>query len=212
VCRPQLADPSIPHRATCPNCRAHASSSRCRRPRRGSVPRPRSRRARRRPSRSTSACAGRPRPRCPHDRASSTNATVPDRASSLASLENLHGCVCCWRIGRQHPGGRPPRGERSYQVRPILEGKNRGRHFVRKTPLAGSQIALEPDLGSASDPTRAVTRAGTEIQHRDRFPLPPAPRRAIALATFQWPEIRPRSRPLRPRRRSGRTASAYAKR
>jgi hypothetical protein len=29
---------------------------------------------------------------------------------------------------------------------------------------------LEPDLGSASDPTRAVTRAGTEIQHRDRFP------------------------------------------
>jgi hypothetical protein len=25
-------------------------------------------------------------------------------------------------------------GERSYQVRPILEGKNRGRHFVRKTP------------------------------------------------------------------------------
>jgi hypothetical protein len=26
------------------------------------------------------------------------------------------------------------KGERSYQVRPILEGKNRGRHFVRKTP------------------------------------------------------------------------------
>jgi hypothetical protein len=25
-------------------------------------------------------------------------------------------------------------GERSYQVRPILEGKNRGRHFVSKTP------------------------------------------------------------------------------
>ena len=29
MCRPQLADPSIPHRAICPNCRAHASSSRC---------------------------------------------------------------------------------------------------------------------------------------------------------------------------------------
>jgi hypothetical protein len=29
---------------------------------------------------------------------------------------------------------RPHTGERSYQVRPILEGKNRGRHFVRKTP------------------------------------------------------------------------------
>ena len=29
MCRPQLAEPSIPQRAICPNCRAHASSSRC---------------------------------------------------------------------------------------------------------------------------------------------------------------------------------------
>ena len=28
----------------------------------------------------------------------------------------------------------PPRGERSYQVRPTLEGTNRGRHFASKTP------------------------------------------------------------------------------
>ena len=29
MCRPQLAAPSIPQRAICPNCRAHASSARC---------------------------------------------------------------------------------------------------------------------------------------------------------------------------------------
>jgi len=123
------------------------------RPRRESAPRPRSRRARPRPSRSTSACAGRPRPRCPHDRASSANATVPDRASSIASPQEPPA-ICCGRTGRQHPCRRSPTrgGERSYQVRPILEGKNRGRHFVSKTPLAGSQIAFESDLGSAFEP------------------------------------------------------------
>ena len=55
----------------------------------------------------------------------------------------------------------PTEANTPYQVRPILEGKNRGRHFARKTPSPGSQIALEPDLGSASDPTRTVARAGT---------------------------------------------------
>src|ERR1039458_8896085 len=54
----------------------------------------------------------------------------------------------------------PPRGERSYQVRPILEGKNRGRHFVRKTPSPGvrflwSQTSIQP-----STLTRTVARAG----------------------------------------------------
>src|SRR5438067_9840031 len=53
-------------------------------------------------------------------------------------------------------------GERSYQVRPILEGKNRGRHFVSKTPTPGSHSAFESGLGSAFDPTRTVPRAGTE--------------------------------------------------
>ena len=55
----------------------------------------------------------------------------------------------------------PTEANTPYQVRPILEGKNRGRHFARKTPSPGSQIALEPDLGSAFDPTRTVARAGT---------------------------------------------------
>ena len=32
------------------------------------------------------------------------------------------------------------------------KAKNRGRHFVRKTPLAGNQIAFEPGLGSAFEP------------------------------------------------------------
>jgi hypothetical protein len=39
----------------------------------------------------------------------------------------------------------------------ILEGKNRGRHFVSKTPLAASQIALESGLGSTFDRSAAVT-------------------------------------------------------
>ena len=99
----------------------------------------------------------------------------------------------------------PFAGERFYQVRPILEGKNRGRHFVRKTPLPGSQIAIESDLGSAFEPnasrrprrqrnstprsqssqtsvqpsslTRAVARADSAIQHRDRNPLEATVRR-----------------------------------
>jgi hypothetical protein len=38
------------------------------------------------------------------------------------------------RTGRQHPGGRENSQERSYQVKPILDSTNRGRHFVSKTP------------------------------------------------------------------------------
>ncbi len=56
------------------------------------------------------------------------------------------------------PVSAPKGGKRSF--RPILENTNRGRHFVRKTPLVGSQIALEPSLGSAFDPTRPVARVG----------------------------------------------------
>ena len=49
-----------------------------------------------------------------------------------------------------------------YQARPILEGTNRGRHFVRKTPKPGSQSAFESGLGSTFDPTRTGARAGTD--------------------------------------------------
>jgi len=61
----------------------------------------------------------------------------------------------------------PPQGERSYRVRPILEGKNRGRHFVRKTlsPRSNrilSQTSVQPSTLREPSPTRA-----TEIQHRD---------------------------------------------
>ncbi len=52
-----------------------------------------------------------------------------------------------------------PQGERSYQVRPILEGKNRGRHFVRKTPSPES-IAFGVRPRFAFDPTRTVAHAG----------------------------------------------------
>ena len=63
----------------------------------------------------------------------------------------------------------PLRGERSYQVRPILDGKNRGRHFVRKTPSPGSQIAFESGLGSAFEPTPAIACADSGSEHRDRL-------------------------------------------
>jgi hypothetical protein len=87
VWRRQLAEPSI---ATWRSARTAVPTPPVRgapRPRRGSAPRPGSHRACRRPSQSTSAYADRPRPHCPHDQASSTDATVPDRASSLASLQ-----------------------------------------------------------------------------------------------------------------------------
>jgi len=63
----------------------------------------------------------------------------------------------------------PPQGERSYRVRPILEGKNRGRHFVRKTlsPRSNrilSQTSVQPSTLREPSPTRA-----TQIQHRDRI-------------------------------------------
>ena len=73
-------------------------------------------------------------------------------------------------------------GERSYQVRPILEGKNRGRHFVRKTPSPGSQIAFESGLGSAFEPTPAFARADSTSEHRDRFDVPSPSRCAIGVA------------------------------
>ena len=56
----------------------------------------------------------------------------------------------------------PIRSDRS------LEGTNRGRHFVSKTPSPGSQIALESGLGSAFEPTPAVARADSTSEHRDR--------------------------------------------
>src|SRR3954454_17273441 len=61
-------------------------------------------------------------------------------------------------------------GERSYQVRPILEGKNRGRHFVRKTPHARgvrvlwSQTSVQPSTLREPSLARAP-----EIQHRECF-------------------------------------------
>src|SRR2546421_8566466 len=77
----------------------------------------------------------------------------------------------------------PLQGERSYQVRPILEGKNRGRHFVRKNTLAEvnrirSQTSVRPSTLREPSPARA-----TKIQHRDRIRLPARTQRASAWAT-----------------------------
>src|SRR3954453_1949519 len=64
---------------------------------------------------------------------------VPDRASLLFSLLALTSRRMLLMADRPTTSRWAPLtwGERSYQVRPILEGKNRGRHFVRKTPHAG---------------------------------------------------------------------------
>ena len=185
-----VADPSIPHRAICPNCRAHASSSRCPSPEtrkcaEAKIPPPRQR-----PSRSTSACAGRPRPRCPHDRASSANATVPDRASSLASLENLHGCMLLadrpttsrWTpsTGRTLLSGQAD--PRRQEPRPTLRAEDNPSPGVRSL---SSQTSVQP-----SSLTRTVTHAGDRNstpgslwRHSDRpDSARSAPKRAIAFA------------------------------
>ena len=69
--------------------------------------------------------------------------------------------------GRSTPSPwNPPLGGRSFRARRILEGNNRGRHFVSKSPRS-RQSHWESDLCSAFDPTRTVARAG-----RRRFDTP----------------------------------------
>ncbi len=67
------------------------------------------------------------------------------------------------------PVGALHSGERSYQARPILEDKNRGRHFVAKTPTPGvrvllSQTSVQPSTLREPSPARAP-----KIQHRECF-------------------------------------------
>ena len=117
------------------------------------------------------------------------------RRSRTAPLRSFHACpepprryVVDGGSADNIPVGAPQRGERSYQVRPILEGKNRGRHFVRKTPSPGSQIAFESGLGSAFEPTPAVARADSTSEHRDRFARRGRPELTIPLATSVCPD------------------------
>ena len=83
------------------------------------------------------------------------------RTAPLRSLHyNLHG-LSCWRTGRQHPGGRPPRGERSYQVRPdpskarTEADTSSARHPSPGVRSLSSQASVQP-----STVARAVTHAG----------------------------------------------------
>jgi hypothetical protein len=161
VWRPQLADPSIPHRAICPNCSAHASSSRW--------PSPETRKCSR--GEDPAACVGdrrgqrplmrvRPRRRCPHDRASSTDATVPDRACSLASLKPPRVCMLLadrsttsrWTpcTGRTLLSGQAdPRRQRTEA------DTSRGRHPSPGVRSLWSQTSVQP-----SSLTRTVAHAG----------------------------------------------------
>jgi hypothetical protein len=72
--------------------------------------------------------------------------TAPLRSLHLTNLQRyvVDGPADNIPVDTPHAGG-----ERSYQARPIPEGKNRGRHFVRKTPPAGvksleSQTSVQP--------------------------------------------------------------------
>jgi hypothetical protein len=58
-------------------------------------------------------------------------------------------------------------GERSYQVRPTLDGTNRGRHFREKTPTSRVRSEMGQTSVQPSTLTRTVARAGTTIQHRE---------------------------------------------
>jgi hypothetical protein len=110
------------------------------------------------------------------------------------------------------PVDAPHRGERSYQVRPILEGKNRGRHFVRKTPLAGevrslwSQASVQPS--SLRRPSPAQTSLNSTPGSLASSPpkLPPwtrTPRRRAAAGS------RRKARPAAPRQRLTRPSHPY---
>ena len=86
------------------------------------------------------------------------------RTAPLRSLHsNLQGGYVVGRTGRQHPGRRPPLGGRtllSGQADPRRQETEADTSSARH-PSPGSQIGLESDLGSAFDPTRTVARAGT---------------------------------------------------
>ena len=105
------------------------------------------------------------------------------------------------------PGGRPQGGERSYQVRPILEYTNRGRRFVRKTPSRGVRLLLSRASVQPSSLPRAVAHAGDP---NSTPALLSTGRDRAALATPNWRRgSRPvfkRCRPCASGRRPSRTS------
>ena len=198
MCRPQLEDPSIPQRAICPNCRAHASSARC-------------------PSPETRKCSAASNPAAWINDRSGQRPLMridPDHVASVIGREQqvrrsgtalLRCSIACppgvmlvkGGSADNLPVGALTRGERSYQARPILEDKNRGRHFVAKTPTPGvrvllSQTSVQPSTLREPSPARAP-----KIQHRECFA-------AKAVARTRRPERVQRRRQGASRRRKER--------
>ena len=67
------------------------------------------------------------------------------------------------------PVGAPTRGERFYQVRPILERQEpRPTLHAEDTPRRGVRLLSSQTSVQPSSLTRAVARADSAIQHRDR--------------------------------------------
>ena len=84
------------------------------------------------------------------------------------------------------------------------KAKNRGRHFVRKTPLTGKsdRFRARPRFSLRPYANRRP-RGASKIQHRDRFDLRAASRRASGLATSGAPAVGPAGPP--PDEESGRS-------
>ena len=72
----------------------------------------------------------------------------------------------------------PPTGANTpYQARPILEGKNRGRHFVRKTPLSRGKL----DRNGARPRFSLRPYANRRPRGHRKFNT------GIAMSTIGWP-------------------------
>ena len=186
VCRPQLADaldppagdlPELPR----PRLQLAVPLARDAKVRRGENPAARDRR----PSRSTSAYADRPRPHCPHDRASSTSATVPDRASSLFSSLDLTSRRMLLMADRPTTSrwtpltgaNAPIKSGRSSKARTEADTSS-ARHPRRGVRSLSSQTSVQPSTLREPSPARAP-RFNTGIAFHGATLPPPA----IALAT-----------------------------
>ena len=77
--------------------------------------------------------------------------------------------LCCWRAGRQHPGGRPPDRGRTRLSGQADPRRRAPRSTLQRTPgqIWGGQTSVQPPTL-----TRAVTSPvlAPEIQHRDLRP------------------------------------------
>src|SRR3954451_16360401 len=91
------------------------------------------------------------------------------------------------------PVGAKRLAEPSYQVRPILEGTNRGRHFETKTPANGSDTSRSQAPVNLRPYASRRSRRAPKISTPGYVATPPSPRPSASPA--------PRGRKRRSRRK-----------